>query len=143
MIDCIVCHYWSERLEDTRSRRSTLNVRDEERQLIAVLRGHQREGACATRLPRLLPHLVKRAILLSDETSKVYIDNSPSGFGGACFASHFYLAGHLKETPSHPRDAREVPGVGCDPRGVSASGTSGKRTVRTEEQRAGVTYAID
>src|SRR4051794_23974847 len=58
-IDCIVCHYWSERLETTRAHPlSTLGAFEEEKRLIAVLKGHQSYGACARRLPHLLDILL-------------------------------------------------------------------------------------
>ena len=59
IIDCVVCHYWSERLEMTRAHPlSTLCAFEEEKRLIAVLKGHQSYGACARRLPHLLDMLL-------------------------------------------------------------------------------------
>ncbi len=59
IIDCVVCHYWSERLEMTRAHPlSTLGAFEEEKRLIAVLKGHQSYGACARRLPHLLDILL-------------------------------------------------------------------------------------
>jgi hypothetical protein len=58
-IDCVVCHYWSERLEMTRAHPlSTLGAFEEEKRLIAVLKGHQSYGACARRLPHVLNMLL-------------------------------------------------------------------------------------
>ena len=58
MVDCIVCRYWSERLEEARARRRSKGTRKEENCLVAALRTHQR-GACASRFPDLLKDLVK------------------------------------------------------------------------------------
>ena len=59
IIDCVVCHYWSERLEMTRAHPlSTLGAFEEEKRLIAVLKGHQSYGACARRLPDVLDMLL-------------------------------------------------------------------------------------
>jgi hypothetical protein len=59
IIDCVVCHYWSERLEMTRAHPlSTLRAFEEEKRLIAVLKGHQSYGACARRLPHVLDMLL-------------------------------------------------------------------------------------
>jgi len=58
-VDCLVCHYWSERLETTRAHPlSTLGAFGEEKRLIAVLKGHQSHGACARRLPHVLDMLL-------------------------------------------------------------------------------------
>jgi hypothetical protein len=48
MVDCVVCQYWSWRLEETRARGN--NALKEETRLIATLRRHQC-GACACRFP--------------------------------------------------------------------------------------------
>jgi hypothetical protein len=59
IIDCVVCHYWSERLEMARAHPlSTLGAFEEEKRLIAILKGHQSYGACARRLPHLLDTLL-------------------------------------------------------------------------------------
>jgi hypothetical protein len=59
IIDCVVCHYWSERLEMTRVHLlSTLGDFEEEKRLIEVLKGHQSYGACARRLPHILDMLL-------------------------------------------------------------------------------------
>ena len=58
MVDCIVCRYWSERLEEARGRRRSKRTRKEENCLVAALRTHQR-GACASRFPDLLKDIVK------------------------------------------------------------------------------------
>ena len=58
MIDCIVCRYWSERLEKAKAPRRGKGARKEEKCVIASLRRHQR-GACACKFPDLLKDLVK------------------------------------------------------------------------------------
>jgi len=63
MVDCVVCQYWSERLEETRARDK--NTLEEETCLIAALRRHQ-SGACACRFPDLLRDLVKQEVELPD-----------------------------------------------------------------------------
>jgi hypothetical protein len=82
MVDCVVCHYWSERLKDARSRILGRRVQGEEIQLTARLLDHQRHGACATRSPRLLRDLVKRdertcsgadRPMADDLTTKAYV----------------------------------------------------------------------
>jgi hypothetical protein len=51
MVDCVVCQYWSERLEEIRAH-GDYTVKEETR-LIAELKRHQC-GACACRFPTLL-----------------------------------------------------------------------------------------
>jgi hypothetical protein len=63
MVDCVVCQYWSERLDETRTRRT--NTLQEEARLIATLRRHQR-GSCACRFPNLLRDLVRQELELPD-----------------------------------------------------------------------------
>jgi hypothetical protein len=63
MVDCVVCQYWSWRLEETRARGN--NALKEETRLIAALRRHQC-GACACRFPDLLRDLVKQELELPD-----------------------------------------------------------------------------
>ena len=63
MVDCVVCQYWSERLEETRARDK--NTLEEETCLMAALRGHQ-SGACACRFPDLLRDLVRQELELPD-----------------------------------------------------------------------------
>jgi hypothetical protein len=58
MVDCVVCRYWSERLEETRTR--CKNTLQEEARLIATLTRHQR-GSCACRFPDLLRDLVRQS----------------------------------------------------------------------------------
>lgn len=58
MIDCVICRYWSERLEEARLRAHCTNANLEEKRLLAALRSHQ-FGACAHRFPDLLGDLVK------------------------------------------------------------------------------------
>jgi hypothetical protein len=59
MINCVVCRYWSERLEQARSLRHGKRMHEREKRVFAALRAHQR-GACACRFPDLLKDLVKR-----------------------------------------------------------------------------------
>ena len=63
MVDCVVCRYWSERLDETRTRGK--NTLQEETRLIAALRRHQ-SGSCACRFPDLLRDLVKQEVELPD-----------------------------------------------------------------------------
>jgi hypothetical protein len=58
MVDCVVCQYWSERIEETRIRGK--NTLQEEARLIATLRRPQR-GSCACRFPDLLRDLASRS----------------------------------------------------------------------------------
>ncbi len=57
MVDCVVCRYWSERLEETRTHRGGKSALKTERRLMTALRTHQ-FGACACRFPDLLRDLV-------------------------------------------------------------------------------------
>jgi hypothetical protein len=57
MVDCMVCRYWSERLEETRTHGRAKRARKQERRLMVTLRTHQ-FGACARRFPDLLRDLV-------------------------------------------------------------------------------------
>jgi hypothetical protein len=59
MIDCVVCRYWSERLEQARSQRHGKRMHESEKRVFEALRAHQR-GACACRLPKLLKDLARR-----------------------------------------------------------------------------------
>jgi hypothetical protein len=70
MVDCVVCRYWFERLEETRTHRRGNNAPEEERHLMVTLRAHQ-VGACACRLPDLLKDLAKRELELPDKAHKV------------------------------------------------------------------------
>lgn len=58
MVECVVCRYWSERLEEARRRRRGNGPLNEENRVIGALRKHQC-GACACKYPHLLKHLVK------------------------------------------------------------------------------------
>jgi hypothetical protein len=58
MVDCAVCRYWSERLEETRTDNDAESAPKQERRLMAALRRHQ-IGACARRFPDLLRDLVE------------------------------------------------------------------------------------
>ena len=62
MVDCVVCRYWSERLDETPIKRSIKR----ERRLLVALRTHQ-FGACARRFPGLLRDLVKQELESSNE----------------------------------------------------------------------------
>lgn len=70
MVDCIVCRYWSERLEEARAHRRGNRARKEENCVVAALRTHQR-GACASRLPSLLKDLVKQGLKSTDNAHSV------------------------------------------------------------------------
>ena len=59
MADCVVCQYWSERLEETRTHRRGKSALKQERRLMVSLRTHQ-FGACACKFPGLLADLVRQ-----------------------------------------------------------------------------------
>jgi hypothetical protein len=59
MINCVVCRYWSERLEQARSHRHGKRMHESEKRVFAALRAHHR-GACACRFPNLLKDLAER-----------------------------------------------------------------------------------
>jgi hypothetical protein len=59
MVDCVVCKYWSERLEKTRTHGCAKSVLKRERCLMAALRTHQ-FGACACRFPDIFRDLVRQ-----------------------------------------------------------------------------------
>jgi hypothetical protein len=71
MVDCVVCRYWSERLEEARTHGRTDGVFKQERRLRAALRTHQ-FGACARRYPDLLKDLAKEELELLDSAPGVY-----------------------------------------------------------------------
>ena len=54
-LECIVCHYWSERIEDAWRQRQ--NPLTKVRRLQRLLKEHQKRGACARRLPAILTDL--------------------------------------------------------------------------------------
>src|SRR5580693_9407753 len=66
MSDCVVCRYWSERLEETRTHGRPKRTVKQERRLMVTLRIHQ-FGACARRLPDLLRDLVMEELELPDK----------------------------------------------------------------------------
>jgi hypothetical protein len=68
MVDCVVCRYWSERLEEARTHGRIDSAFKQERRLKVALRTHQ-FGACARRFPDLLRDLVKEDLELPDNSS--------------------------------------------------------------------------
>jgi len=66
MVDCVVCRYWSECLDETRTRGRAERALKRERRLMVALRTHQL-GACARRFPDLLRDLVKQDLELPDK----------------------------------------------------------------------------
>jgi hypothetical protein len=60
MFDCVVCRYWSERLEEAGTHSRAKSALKQERSLMVALRLHQ-SGACAYRFPDLLSDLVKQS----------------------------------------------------------------------------------
>jgi hypothetical protein len=70
MTDCVVCQYWSERLEETRTHGRAKQALKQERRLIGALQTHQ-FGACARRFPGLLRDLVKQELELPDKAPAV------------------------------------------------------------------------
>jgi hypothetical protein len=67
MVDCIVCRYWSERLEEARRHRHSKGAPNEKKSVIAALQMHQ-GGACASRFPDLLKDLAKYEDEMPDKT---------------------------------------------------------------------------
>jgi hypothetical protein len=65
MVDCAVCRYWSERIEETRTHGRAKHALKQSRRLMLTLRTHQ-SGACAHRFPELLRDLVKEELELPD-----------------------------------------------------------------------------
>lgn len=65
MADCVVCRYWSERLNEARQRRRDKSALKQEDRLTAALQTHQ-AGACACRFPGLLSDLVMQELKLAD-----------------------------------------------------------------------------
>jgi hypothetical protein len=54
IVDCLVCLYWSERIEASRAcSLFPSEAVGEEQRLLAILREHQIEGACVRRVPYL------------------------------------------------------------------------------------------
>jgi hypothetical protein len=68
MVDCVVCRYWSERLEEIRTHSRAKPAVKQERRLIVALRTHQ-FGACARRFPDLLGDLVNQELEAPDKAS--------------------------------------------------------------------------
>ena len=68
MVDCVVCRYWSERLEETRTHSGAQSTPKQERRLLLALHRHQ-IGACARRFPYLLRDLVEQELELPDKAS--------------------------------------------------------------------------
>lgn len=71
MVDCVVCRYWSERLEESRTHGRVKRALKQERRLMVALRAHQ-FGACARRFPDLLRDLVKQELDLPDKAFDFY-----------------------------------------------------------------------
>ena len=68
MVDCVVCRYWSERLEEARTHTRDERALKQERLLTAALQKHQ-SGACARRFPDLLRDLVKEELDLQGKAT--------------------------------------------------------------------------
>jgi hypothetical protein len=68
MVGCVVCQYWSERLEEARTRGRAEGELKQIRRLMVALRAHQ-FGACARRFPDLLRDLVEQEPELPDKAS--------------------------------------------------------------------------
>jgi hypothetical protein len=66
MVDCAVCQYWSERIEETRTHGRAKLALKQARRLMVTLRTHQ-FGACARRLPDLLRDLVREELEVPDK----------------------------------------------------------------------------
>lgn len=59
IIDCPVCLYWSHRLESSRTNHPSTEPIREKQRLLAILKTHQLDGACARRLPYLMDLLAE------------------------------------------------------------------------------------
>jgi hypothetical protein len=84
MVECVVCRYWSERLEETRTHGRGKSSLEQQRRLMAALRTHQ-AGACACRFPDLLsdlatqePELPGNALSFCDPARVRILGDSPS-----------------------------------------------------------------
>ena len=73
MVECVVCRYWSERLEETRAHPPDKSALKLVRRLLVSLRTHQ-FGACARRFPDLLKDLVKQEREVPDKAPDLYYD---------------------------------------------------------------------
>jgi hypothetical protein len=88
VVDCVVCRYWSERLEETRAHGRAKCALEQERRLMVALRSHQ-FGACASRFPDILRDLVKRErelpgkppALFDPARARILMDNRCDEFG--------------------------------------------------------------
>lgn len=54
-LECVVCQYWSERVEEAWHQHR--NALKKARRLQRLLKDHQRRGACARRMPTILTDL--------------------------------------------------------------------------------------
>ena len=61
MVDCAVCRYWYERIEETRTHYRAKRALKQERRLMVALRTHQ-FGACARRFPELFGDLIEQRL---------------------------------------------------------------------------------
>jgi hypothetical protein len=66
MVDCLVCRYWSERIQESRTDGRDQGAIDREKDLMAVLRTHQ-SGAFVSRFPRLLRDPVVQELVSADQ----------------------------------------------------------------------------
>jgi len=88
LVDCVVCRYWSDRLEETRTHGGAESALKQERRLTVALQRHQ-IGACARRFPDLLRELVKHELELPDKAlgscdparARILTDLQCSGLG--------------------------------------------------------------
>jgi hypothetical protein len=67
MVDCVVCRYWSERLEETRTHGGAKSALEQEIRLMVTLRTHQ-FGVWARRFPYLPRYRVKRELEVPNRT---------------------------------------------------------------------------
>jgi hypothetical protein len=86
MADCVVCRYWSERLEEARTHRRGKSALKTERRLMTALRTHQ-FGACACKFPDLLRDLVnlelpdKAPAVCDPARARILMDSGYDEFG--------------------------------------------------------------
>jgi hypothetical protein len=67
MVDCVVCQYWSERIEEARTHGCAKPALKQLRRLMVTLQRHQ-FGACARRFPDLLRDLVQLELEIPNES---------------------------------------------------------------------------
>src|SRR4051794_34278956 len=102
IIDCSVCLYWSERLEAIRTSSPFPSEGiGEEKELLAIVREHQVEGACVRRLP----YLTELATELEENPDQLVNASGPPR--GNCSLNSEVLKDNFQPTARqlrHPED---------------------------------------